>query len=134
MALVNYPLQYDNSLVQRRLRVANFTKPGGPIGLNQWSPVAQHEYGYQLVQLIVSNPTGNGVSGTTAADIYGSLNGRDFEKLGTITIVGAAGDNRDCGHLVLTGVWPYVAFHVTSVGTAGTVVEGLAQPVAGNLN
>lgn len=134
MALINYPLQFDDSLKQRRLRVADFTKQNGAVALNGWSPVVQHEYGFQLIQLIASNPTGNGVAGTTTADVYGSLNGRDFEKVGTVTISAPSGVYRDASHLVLSGVWPYVGFTVTAVGTAGTVVEGLAQPVAGNLN
>lgn len=134
MALINYPLQYNNQLTQKRLRVAHFTKPTGPVGVNGWSPIAQHEYGFSLVGLIASNPNGTGVAGTTSVDVYGSLNGIDFEKLTTVTITAGAGVMRDGGHTVLSGVWPYIGFNVTAVGTAGTVVDGYAQPVAGNLN
>ena len=134
MALINYPLQFNDMLKARRLRVVGITKTNGPIGLNGWSPVAQHEYGFSLVSVVASNPTGAGVAGTTSVDIYGSMNGIDFEKLATISTTANAGTMRDGGHTVLAGVWPYITFNVTAVGTAGTVVDGYAQPVAGNLN
>ena len=134
MSLINYPLQFNDMLQQKRLRVAHFTKPTGPVGVNGWSPVAQHEYGFSLIGLVASNPTGSGVAGAIAVDVYGSMNGMDFEKLTTLNVTPGAGTMRDGGHVVLSGVWPYVCFNVTAVGTAGTVVDGYAQPVAGNLN
>ncbi len=120
--------------LRSRLRVADITKTKGPIPVNGSSLIVGHEYGFSLVQCVVSNPTGAGVAGTTTVAVLGSLNGQDFEVIGTITITGAAGQGRVAGHTILSGVWPFIYFVVTAVGTAGSVVDGYAQPVAGNLN
>ena len=133
MSVANLPLQY-NANVHSRLRIVDMTKASGPVGVGGFSPVVYHEYGFQLVQAVASNPTGAGIAGNTTINVYGSLNGRDFELLGQITIASGAGVNRTAGHIVLSGVWAFVAYEVAAVPVAGTVVEAWAQPVAGNLN